>query len=119
MNPQAPISPNSTMHQASPTQPAQNVALPPMANNAGQWQQPLSQATAAPIQPNANVSALASAASETVNTEEDKVWINKAGEIIRTLQHDPFRESLELGKLKAAYLKARYGKDIKTGDDGR
>ena len=121
MNPQAPISPNPTMPQVSQPQPSQNVALPPMASNdAGQWQQPIGQMAAAPIQPAANFNvATSSVAPETMNAEEDKVWVNKAGEIIRTLRGDPFNESLELGKLKAAYLKARYGKYIKTGDDSR
>ncbi len=120
MNPQAPISPNPMMPQVSQPQPTQSVALSPMASSApGQLQPPPDATTTVTAQPSVGFSALTSAAPETANAEEDKAWITKAGEIIRTLQQDPFNESLELGKLKAAYLKARYGKDIKTGDDGR
>lgn len=43
--------------------------------------------------------------------------INKAREIVERTHADPFAQSHELSLVKAQYIKAEYGKDIKVGDE--
>ena len=47
----------------------------------------------------------------------DREWIYKAKEIVEKTKHDPFTESRELSKVKADYLKIRYNKQLKVGED--
>ena len=77
--------------------------------------QPMNMATLQPV----SSAPMSLAGSKSGEKSGSIVWIGKAREISRTLRQDPFRESAELGRLKAAYLKERYGKEIKTGDDGQ
>ena len=48
----------------------------------------------------------------------DQEWVNKAKDIVERTKNDPFTQAKELSKVKAGYLKARYNKDFKTGEDG-
>lgn len=52
------------------------------------------------------------------NSEElDQEWVNKAKSIVEQTKDDPFKESRELSKIKADYLKTRYNKHIKVSED--
>ena len=57
------------------------------------------------------------APSDAESEELDREWVNKAKEIVEKTKSDPFTQSLELNKVKAGYLRARYSKDFKTGED--
>lgn len=47
----------------------------------------------------------------------DKEWINKAKTIVEQTRNDPYTQSREIGKVKADYLRIRYNKHIKAGQD--
>lgn len=47
----------------------------------------------------------------------EKEWVVKAKQIVGDMSDDPFRQQQELSKLKADYLKKRYGKDVKLTDE--
>jgi alpha-beta hydrolase superfamily lysophospholipase len=47
----------------------------------------------------------------------DQEWIAKAREIVARTHTDPYLQSSELSKIKAHYIKVRYGKDIKIDED--
>lgn len=47
----------------------------------------------------------------------DQEWVDKAKDIIARTHADPYMQSLEIGRLKAQYIKARYNKDIKIIED--
>lgn len=47
----------------------------------------------------------------------DKEWINKAKLIVEQTKADPYIQSREMGKVKADYLRIRYNKHIKVGQD--
>ena len=49
--------------------------------------------------------------------ELDKEWINKAKIIADRTKDDPFRQSSELSKVKADYLRIKYNKQIKISED--
>jgi hypothetical protein len=55
--------------------------------------------------------------ADDVDTAFDEEWVNKAREVVARTREDPYLQSQTLGKLKAQYIKARYNKDIKTGDE--
>jgi hypothetical protein len=42
----------------------------------------------------------------------EKEWVIKAKEIVEHTAEDPFLQQQELSKMKAAYMKKRYNKDI-------
>lgn len=44
----------------------------------------------------------------------EKEWVDKAKDIVTATKDDPYRQEEEVEKLKADYLKKRYGKDIKS-----
>ncbi|HET7637441.1 MAG TPA: hypothetical protein VFK47_01750 [Ktedonobacteraceae bacterium] len=46
-----------------------------------------------------------------------KLWIDKAKEIVAATKNDPYVQSKELSKVKAAFLKANYHKDIKVVEE--
>jgi hypothetical protein len=80
-------------------------------------------------QPPASVSIQQAAAlpadQQTVTTQSDDnddkaldiEWVNKAREIVERTHTDPYLQSQELSRVKAQYVKARYNKDIKVGED--
>lgn len=43
----------------------------------------------------------------------EKEWVVKAKEVIAATKADPYKQVLELNKLRADYMKKRYNKDIK------
>jgi hypothetical protein len=42
----------------------------------------------------------------------EKEWVIKAKQIVEHTAEDPFQQQEELSKMKAAYMKKRYNKDI-------
>lgn len=46
-----------------------------------------------------------------------KQWVDKAKEIVEATKDDPYRQSKEISKVKAAFLKANYNKDIKIVEE--
>lgn len=44
----------------------------------------------------------------------EKEWVIKAKQIVAATRDDPYKQSYEISKFKADYLKKRYGKDIKV-----
>ena len=42
----------------------------------------------------------------------EKEWVERAKKIISMTSSDPFVEAMEIGKLKAAYVKKRFKKDL-------
>ena len=46
----------------------------------------------------------------------EKVWVEKAKEIVQKTVGDPYKQNQELSQVKAAYIKKRYSKDIKVSE---
>lgn len=46
----------------------------------------------------------------------EKEWVEKAKQIVEQMSDDPYQLQQELAKVKADYMKKRYGKDIKLTD---
>lgn len=46
----------------------------------------------------------------------EKEWVIKAKQIVAATKSDPYRQNIEMSKMKADYLKKRYNKDIKVED---
>jgi hypothetical protein len=44
----------------------------------------------------------------------EKIWVEKAKQVVERTREDPYRQSEELTVVKAEYLKQRYNKTIKT-----
>jgi hypothetical protein len=44
----------------------------------------------------------------------EKVWVEKAKEIVNSTLGDPYKQNQQLSEVKAAYIKKRYSKDIKV-----
>jgi hypothetical protein len=61
--------------------------------------------------------ATAVAADDANSDELDAEWVNKAKAIVGQTRDDPRRESHELGKVKADYLRIRYNKTIKVAEE--
>lgn len=47
----------------------------------------------------------------------EQEWVDKAKEIVERTKTDPYLQSQEINKMKAAYLKKRYNKDIKLDEN--
>jgi len=43
----------------------------------------------------------------------EKEWVEKAKQIVAQTRHDPYLQNREMNRMKADYMKKRYGKDIK------
>ena len=85
--------------------------------------QPVAPAKDAPIsaaemlaQYNAPPDTRAEVAADDVDTSFDEEWVLKAQEVVSRTKDDPFQQSHEMGKLKAAYIKARYNKTVKVSE---
>ena len=118
---------NLPMAELPPVQPAFNPetrpALPPeaapAANSLGAAQpaaavppvMPLPQPPAA-VPPAVSTSAATPAVADDVDLIE-KEWVTRAKQIVEGTKEDPYRQSRELNKMKADYIKKRYNKDIK------
>lgn len=55
--------------------------------------------------------------SDDGSEELDQEWVSKAKDIVEKTKSDPFLQSQELSRVKAGYLKVRYNKDFKVGED--
>lgn len=47
----------------------------------------------------------------------EQEWVDKAKAIVEHTKQDPHKQSIEINKIKADYIKKRYNKEIKTGSD--
>lgn len=56
-------------------------------------------------------------ADDTSSDDLDAEWVNKAKAIVEQTKDDPHRESAELSKVKADYLRIRYNKNIKVAEE--
>jgi hypothetical protein len=65
---------------------------------------------------NAQAHAPVSAPADDSN-DLDQEWVDRAKDIVEKTKSDPFAESREISKVKAAYLKARYNKEFKVHED--
>lgn len=61
-----------------------------------------------------------SASANTLIAEDvdliEKEWVSKAKNIVEQTRSNPNQQSKELGKFKATYIKARYGKDMRVSE---
>lgn len=92
--------------QSQPLQPAP-VPVPHMTSA------PASPVAPLPLQP-ASQSATSLSADD--NDLIEKEWVVKAKQIVAATREDPHLQNRELSKIKADYLKKRYGKDIKVDE---
>lgn len=101
--PQAGIAP-AVQQPAVPVATPAAVQVPPATQQTAMPQAP----TTAPVQ-------------EAVQNDDegalDQEWVTKAKEVVGRTHGDPYLESIELGKLKAQYIKVRYNKDISIVED--
>ncbi len=44
----------------------------------------------------------------------EKEWVEKAKEIVSRTQGDPYKQNIELNRVRAEYIKKRYNKDVRT-----
>lgn len=47
----------------------------------------------------------------------EKEWVEKAKEIVEKTKQDPYNQNKEIVRLRADYLKKRYNKDVKLGEE--
>ena len=47
----------------------------------------------------------------------EKEWVRKAKEIVDQTTGDPYVQNQQINQMKVEYIKKRYGKDIKQGDE--
>ena len=60
---------------------------------------------------------VATAADDNDSDDLDLEWVNKAKAIVEQTKNDPHRESSELSRVKADYLRIRYNKNIKIAEE--
>lgn len=111
-----------SMDPAQQTVQAQQYQLPPIAPAT-----PLDTYAATPSAPLAAGPQAAPAPPQAAATEQiapedeggllDREWVDKAKELVARTRTDPYAQSMELSRLKAQYVKARYNKDIKLAED--
>lgn len=71
-----------------------------------------------PVPANDQARAATTAPADDDSTDElDTEWINKAKHIVEQTKADPYIQSKEISKVKADYLRIRYNKHIKVGQD--
>jgi len=101
-------------------QPAAAVPVTPA--QAAQSVQDVAQATT-PIIPGLTPAAagVAAVADEAMLAEDgdliEKVWVQKAKEIVERTRNDPYNKNLEINKVKKDYIQKRYQKDVKLTDE--
>jgi hypothetical protein len=105
MMPQVEVMPNNAPPAASPP------SAPPAVTMGAPVQTPMM----SPADPAAASSA--SVADDTNSDDLDVEWVNKAKAIVEQTKNDPHRESSELGKVKADYMRIRYNKNIKIVEE--
>jgi hypothetical protein len=95
-----------------PTTPAAGIPMPTIAQNQ------TGSASAQAVAPAAIPAALSAPGvqPEDQDTPIDEEWVYKAQALVAKAHADPFALTSEMNKLKAAYIKARYNKDIKVSE---
>lgn len=48
----------------------------------------------------------------------EKEWVDKAKELVNRTKDDPRQQNIELGKIKADYIKKRFNKQLKLKNEG-
>jgi hypothetical protein len=81
----------------------------------GQVSSPLAGAAPEPIVPTQDHSAALTPEDDTAALDQE--WVAKAKNIVEQTKGDPFTQSRELNKIKAGYLKVRFNKELKIGED--
>lgn len=76
---------------------------------------PLMNPSTAAATPTTQLSAATPTAAQ--NDDLDEEWIGKAKAIVDQTRLDPYMQSQELSKIKANYLMARHGREVKTAED--
>ncbi|HEX7368518.1 MAG TPA: hypothetical protein VF261_02580 [Candidatus Saccharimonadales bacterium] len=74
-----------------------------------------------PLLPTAPVAQAAQSASATPATAKDddvieREWIDKAKQIVRATQANPYQQNKQLAAFKADYIQKRYGKTVKLSE---
>lgn len=77
---------------------------------------PMSASNPAAIQPEAQNQGVSPEVADDVDLIE-KAWVEKAKEIVTKTRSDPHVQTTEMNRFKADYLKKRYNKDLKLGED--
>lgn len=85
------------------------VVANPAASSLAAPQHPLQSTPVPPVMPSA---AATPAIADDVDLIE-KEWVEKAKQIVAQTRHDPYLQNREMNRMKADYMKKRYGKDIK------
>lgn len=111
---------------ASSTVTVSNVSGSTQTSAAGQGQVSATPSTAQSTQPADNTQApddsqQASVIADTPAIADDvdlieKVWVEKAKEIVDKTRDNPYLQNKALGQYKAGYIKKRYNKDIPAGE---
>lgn len=47
----------------------------------------------------------------------EKAWVQKAKDIVMQTQGDPYNQNKQISGVKIDYIKKRYGKEIRSGDE--
>ena len=102
---------------------APELSLPKVIPDAHAVAQPTGQPHPHPSLPNVT-QAVNTASQSIVNLPDEakdtdlieKEWVEKAKQIVEQMSDDPYQLQQELAKVKADYMKKRYGKDIKLTD---
>ncbi len=76
-------------------------------NNLGQYNSPENMSPGS--------QALPMSASDTDLIEKE--WVNLLEHITHKYAEDPYTQQIEISKIKSDYIKKRYGKDIKQGEN--
>jgi hypothetical protein len=107
----APDYANASPGQSQTTMTQQMVPVAPIGNQSELYQnQTTSQQSASPS------SSITGQNDNTSGVSIEKEYISKAKAIIEQTKADPHAQVNELSKVKAAFLKKRYGKDMKLGE---
>jgi hypothetical protein len=88
------------------------IAAPPLASAVNPIPQSI---TTPPLDPSTTTAT--NIADDTNSDELDAEWVRKAKAIVDQTKEDPHRESHELGKVKADYMRIRYNKNIKVVEE--
>jgi hypothetical protein len=47
----------------------------------------------------------------------EKIWVQKAKDIVARTQGDPYNQNKQVNRMKVAYIKKRYDKDVKLSEE--
>jgi|GEM_PF-782752 len=100
--------PPATVMQQQPVTPTAGLPMPAITQNRGNNAQPVAPATPTVSSPGVQ--------AEDQDTPVDEEWVYKAQALVGKAHADPYVLTNEMNKLKAAYIKARYNKDVKVSE---